>query len=131
MAGAEQPGTVVRSAEEACRRAIALFDQRRFFEAHEFFEYVWKAAEVEEADRPFWKGVTQVAVGCCHVQRENTRGALALLERAVGHLQRYPSPHREIDTRALIGVARIVADRVRQHGASPDLDFPRFPALRS
>ena len=38
LAGAEQPGTVVRSAEEACRRAIALFDDRRFFEAHEFFE---------------------------------------------------------------------------------------------
>ena len=69
-----------------------MFDAQRFFEAHEFFEYVWKADEVGERDRPFWKGVTQVAVGCCHAQRGNDHGALALLGRAAGYLRRYPSP---------------------------------------
>jgi hypothetical protein len=106
-----------------------LFDERRFFEAHEFFEYVWKADDVDDRDRRFWKGVTQVAVGCCHAQRENTCGALALLERAAGHLRRFPSPHRGIDTTALVSVARSVADQVRQRGASDSLDFPKFPAV--
>ncbi len=117
------------SAREACRRGIALFDERRFFEAHEFFEYAWKADDVEDRDRLFWKGVTQVAVGCCHAQRENDRGALALLERAAGHLRRFPSLHRGIDTTALLSVARSVADQVRQRGASASLDFPKFPAV--
>ncbi len=116
---------IVGSAREACRRGIALFDEQRFFEAHEFFEDTWNAAA--ERDRDFWKGVTQVAVGCCHAQRENRRGALTLLERAVGYLRSFPSPHHGIDTRALISVAQTVADQVRLHGASADLDFPGFP----
>ena len=111
----------------ACRRAIELFDEKRFFESHEFFEDVWKANDVEGRDRPFWKGVTQVAVGCCHAQRGNERGALALLERAEGYLRGYPSPHCGIDTTALISLTRRVTDQVREHSASPDLDFPEFP----
>ena len=121
------PEAVVGSAEEACRRGIALFDERRFFEAHEFFEYAWKADDVDDRDRRFWKGVTQIAVGCCHAQRGNDRGALALLERAVTNLQAYPSPQCGIDTRALVSIARSVADQVREHGASANLDFPKFP----
>ncbi len=115
------------SAQEACRKGIALFDERRFFEAHEFFEYVWKADDVEDRDRRFWKGVTQVAVGCCHAQRGNDRGALALLERAASHLRCFPSPHRGIDTAELISVTRTVVDQVRQRGASDSLEFPGFP----
>jgi predicted metal-dependent hydrolase len=104
---------------------VALFNEQRFFEAHEFFEDTWNAAD--DRDRDFWKGVTQVAVGCCHAQRENRRGAVTLLERAVGYLRSFPSPHHGIDTRALISVAQTVADQVRLHGASADLDFPGFP----
>ncbi len=117
------------SAREACRRGIALFNERRFFEAHEFFEYAWKADDVDDRDRGFWKGVTQVAVGCCHAQRGNSRGALALLERAAGQLRHFPSPHWGIDTTALVSVARSVADQVRQRGASASLDFPRLPTV--
>jgi predicted metal-dependent hydrolase len=124
-----EPEEVVGSAQEACRRGIELFDERRFFEAHEFFEYIWKADDVDDRDRRFWKGVTQVAVGCCHAQRGNDRGALALLERAAGHLRRFASPHCGIDTTALVAVARSVAEQVRQRGASASLDFPRFPTV--
>ncbi len=54
-----EPEEVVGSAQEACRRGIALFDERRFFEAHEFFEYAWKADDVDDRDRRFWKGVSR------------------------------------------------------------------------
>ena len=74
-----EPEDVVNSAREACRRGIVLFNERRFYEAHEFFEYAWK-------------GVTQVAVGCCHTQRGNGRGALSLLTRASDQFRSFPSP---------------------------------------
>ncbi|HUH06865.1 MAG TPA: DUF309 domain-containing protein [Egibacteraceae bacterium] len=127
LAHRQEPDAVVRSAEEALRIAVTLFDERRFFEAHEFLEYVWKSDEIPEADREFWKGVTQVAVGCCHGQRRNDAGAVALLERAEGYLSSYPSPHEGIDTAALRAVALDVAAQVREHGASPELEFPAFP----
>lgn len=111
------------------KAGVALFDERRFFAAHERFEAVWKADDIDKPDRAFWKGVTQVAVGCCHAQRGNAPGALALLNRAEGYLSGYPSPHCGIDTAALIAVARTVADQVRRCGASARLDFPRFPVV--
>lgn len=129
LADGGDPTTGVRSAREACRRGIALFDEQRFFEAHELFEYAWKALDIEESDRPFWKAVTQVAVGCCHAQRGNDRGALAVLERAIGELGRYAAPHCGIDTAALIAGAQRVAEQIRQRGASVDLDFPKFPTV--
>ncbi len=121
------PVDVVASADEALARAVALFDAERFFEAHEFFEYAWKSDDVDEADRDFWKGLAQVAVGCCHVQRGNDEGAVTLLERAAGYLRPYPSPHHGVATGGVIDRALAVAVAVRERGASPQLSFPRFP----
>jgi predicted metal-dependent hydrolase len=83
---------------------------------------------VPAADRRFWKGVTQVAVGCCHVQRGNSRGAVALLNRAAANLRNYPSPHHSVDTAALIMLTCDVAGQVGRRGASPEIDFGEFPA---
>jgi uncharacterized protein len=127
MAHAEEPEAVVSTLDEAFERAVALFDARRFFEAHEFFEHIWKSAWVDPADKAFWKGVTQTAVGCCHVQRGNDRGAVTLLERAAEHLAPYPERHRGVDTVALAEAARSVAAQVRTEGAAPERAFPRFP----
>jgi hypothetical protein len=123
------PAEVVGSVDEALREAATLFDQRRFFEAHEFLEWVWKSDQVDSRDRDFWKGVTQVAVGFAHTQRGNDSGAVTLLQRAVRHIAPYPSPYCGIDVEALATAALAVARRVEQDGASPDLDFPRFPLV--
>ncbi len=129
LAHEQEPEQVVASAAQACQRAIELFDERRFFEAHEFFEYVWKADGIEAGDRRFWQGVTQVAVGCCHAQRGNARGARTLLERAAANLSHYPSLHQSIDTAALIRLTDDIARQIRSQGASPRLEFARFPPL--
>ena len=122
-----EPEGTPRSVDEACRRGIALFNEQRFFEAHELFEWAWKAEGIGDGDHAFWKAVTQVAVGCCHAQRGNDRGALALLERAAEQLGSFPAPHCGIDPVRLAALARGVADQVRRHGASARLDFPKFP----
>jgi uncharacterized protein len=127
MAHAEDPEAVTSSLEEAFARAVELFDEERFFEAHEFFEHVWKSDWVDPDDKEFWKGVTQVAVGCCHVQRGNGRGALTLLERAADYLAAYPDRYHGVDTVALAEAARAVAAQVRTEGASPRRAFPGFP----
>ena len=115
------------SVSEALQVAVGLFDQQRFFEAHEFLEWIWKSDEVPAADRDYWKGVTQVAVGYVHTQRGNARGALTLLRRAQGHMAPYPSPYRGVDRDALAAGTQEVIGRIQRSGPSPDLDFPRFP----
>lgn len=127
LADRQEPDEVVDSVRAAFDRAVALFDQERFFEAHEFFEWIWKSEDVEPADRDFWKGVTQVAVGCVHTQRGNADGALTLLARAADHLAPYPSPHHGVDTAALVRAARALATAVRTLGPSPRRGFPTLP----
>jgi len=122
-----EPGDVVSTVSEALERAAALFDRERFFEAHEFLEWIWKSDQIEPADRDYWKGVTQIAVGCAHTQRGNAAGAVTLLERAQRYMASYPSPYRGVDREALAGGARAVVDQIATDGPGPDLRFPRFP----
>jgi hypothetical protein len=75
-----QPGGVARTPDEALDEAQRLLDEGLPFHAHEVLEDAWKAAAAPE--RPFWKGLAQLAVGATHVARGNSVGAAALLERA-------------------------------------------------
>jgi hypothetical protein len=113
------------SIEEAFDLAVEHFDRGRFFEAHECFELIWRRGPADE--RLFWKGLAQVAVGLCHCQRDNARGALALLARGALHVVRFTSPYRGVDVQTLIESCRQVAEAIRREGASDGLAFPRFP----
>lgn len=127
LASREEPEDVVSSVAEALERAIALFDEQRFFEAHEFLEYVWKSDEIDAADRDFWKGVTQVAVGLTHVQRGNPTGAVTLLERAGSYMAGYPGRHGGVDAEELSRRASGVAAAVRDGATGPEAAFFSFP----
>ena len=130
MPDREDPAEVVDSIPDALDRVVALFAQHRFFEAHEFLEWIWKSGSVPAADRDYWKGVTQVAVGFAHTQRRNAAGARTLLRRAQRHMAPYPSPYGGVDRDALAAAAQAVLDQVDRVGPSPDLDFPGFPLAR-
>jgi uncharacterized protein len=111
--------------DEALRTGVRLWDEQRFFEAHECLEDVWHHAP--EADVEFWKGVIQVAVGCVHVQRGNPGGAITMWERAAARLDPYPDPHHGIRTAVLAAAARAGAAAVGD-GASVTLPaLPRTP----
>ena len=127
LAHRREPEEVVSTVAEAFEEAVSLFDQERFFEAHEFLEYIWKSDEIPDSDRDFWKGVTQVAVGCVHTQRGNDKGAVTLLERAQRYMSPYPPTYHGVAAEALADAATALAGEVREHGASNDRRFFRFP----
>ena len=136
MTGRVDPDDVVTDVADALERGAALFDAQRFFEAHEFFEWIWKRGGVPESDRTFWKGVAQVAVGYVHTQRGNASGAQTLLHRGARHLRlgARDGPadsgrdvHAGVDAARLAADALAFADLVAHDGASPEAPFPRFP----
>lgn len=101
-----EPEEIATSQGEVLGFAALLFDAGRFFEAHEFFEHLWKSERTLESDRGFWQGLTQLAAAHCHVQRGNRTGAYTLFHRAIASLEPYPRVHRSIDARALVRDAR-------------------------
>jgi uncharacterized protein len=113
--------------EEALALGVALWDEERFFEAHECLEAVWHAAP--QADRDFWQGVIQVAVACVHHQRGNLDGAIALLGRARERLTPYPDVHRGVDVDQLRVFCDGAAAALEDAGEVVEVGLPRFPAM--
>ncbi len=74
--------------------ALDLFNRAAFFDAHEVWEDVWRAAPPEE--KKFLQGLIQVAVAFHHHSTGNLVGARSLLERGTRNLQGYPEEHGDL-----------------------------------
>lgn len=113
--------------EEALAAGRWLWDQQRYFEAHECLEDVWHHAPKE--DREFWQGVIQVAVACVHHQRGNARGVASSCRKAHRRLQPYPSVHHGVDVDQLRTFCDGVADVMDRAGETVEIGYPIFPAM--
>lgn len=83
------------SHREPFAHGIELFNQQRFFDAHEELEDAWRA-ETGEA-RLFLQGITQVAVALHHYSTGNRAGATSVLARALRNLSDYPERYAGIE----------------------------------
>ncbi len=110
--------------DRALAKAVELWNLQRFFEAHEVLEDVWHTAPAH--DRRFWQGLIQVAVGCCHHQRGNVRGAVALLRKAADKLGGYADVYHGVDVEQLRVFASGAADAIEQAGEIFDIGYPEF-----
>lgn len=97
------------------------FNRRQFFQCHETLEELWKRAP--EADRGFYQGVLQIAVGLLHAQRRNHRGALLSVERGIRRLGPYPHSYRGIDLHRLVTAAKDVAQALVRLGPERIAEF--------
>lgn len=122
LAEEHDPQTV----EEALQLGVRLWNDGRYFEAHECLENVWHAAP--EADTDLWQGVIQLAVAGVHIQRGNPTGARALLGRALERLAGYPDLHRGIDVAAARSTCRALAATIAATGIEVAAGPGPFPA---
>ena len=77
------------------QRGLTLFNRGKYFDAHEVWEDVWRAAPVEE--KKFLQGLIQIAVALHHHSRGNAVGARSLLARAQRNLSHYPDTYAGIN----------------------------------
>ena len=109
---------LLRAADEAraLPKSDALAEAERLvlagqpFYAHEVLEGPWHLAE--PAERAFWQGLAQVAVGLTHVQRGNAVGARSLLRSGAEKLAAYEDGHEGVAVSRVVAEARALADRV-------------------
>jgi hypothetical protein len=71
----------------ALRRGAALFNGGLFFECHEYFEGIWRAAP--GADKAFYQGIILVAAGFYHYEKGNRHGARVKLASGIAMLRRF------------------------------------------
>ncbi len=77
---------------------IVLFNRGDFFEAHEVWESLWM--ETFDADKQFYQGLIQAAVGLCHFCNGNVRGAAKLYRSSYDYMKRYGDRHLGLDNAA-------------------------------
>ena len=82
------------------RRGIDLFNEARFFDAHEALEDVWRAAA--PAEKKYFQGLVQVAVAFHHHSTGNFVGMRSVLQRAAKNLAPAPADFAGIDLKRLL-----------------------------
>jgi len=77
-----------------------LFNQEKYFEAHEVLEDLWQKEKGE--NRHFYQGLIQIAVVFVHIQRGNKKGALNLYQKARIHFEGYPSSYLGVNVSKIL-----------------------------
>ncbi len=66
------------------QKGIKSFNDRNFYDAHEYWEELWLNYKLEEAK--FIQGLIQLAVSYYHLYNDNLNGAKSMLRKCLGKL---------------------------------------------
>ena len=111
------------------RRGIHLFNQARFWEAHESWEAVW--LRHPEDGRFFIQGLIQMAAGYHQLRRRIYRGFLIHLRRAQERLVLFPDRFLGIDVAGLRNeIERVLSAEGFEVTEDVVADFPQIVAPR-
>jgi uncharacterized protein len=80
-------------------QGIRLFNQGRYFEAHEALEAAWR--EETGSIRELYRGILQAAVVYLHITRRNYPGAIKVYQRCRKWLAPWPAVCRGVEVEKL------------------------------
>ena len=77
------------------------FNRQLFYEAHDVLEDLW-LPDRHGANGEFYKGLIQLAGAFVHLQKNRLRPAAALFKLAQANLEKFSSPHMQLDLPAVL-----------------------------
>ena len=81
--------------KESLQEAIDLFNNQKWYEAHDAFEDIWNDLVGDE--RQIVQGILQVSVSQFHLNKGNYNGAMILLGEGIGRIRNRVSDDLGID----------------------------------
>ena len=81
--------------KDSLQEAIDLFNNQKWYEAHDAFEDIWNDLVGDE--RQIVQGILQVSVSQFHLNKGNLNGAMILLGEGLGRIRNKVSEDLEID----------------------------------
>lgn len=102
------------------------FNRQLFYEAHDVLEELWLAEGKAGANYGFYKGLIQFAGAFVHLQKGRLRPAAALFKLSRSYLEKYPSPHQQLDVTQVLALGVQWIEKLEQgsHAENPLLKFP-------
>ncbi len=95
---------------------LRLFNERRFFEAHEELELAWRAEPAPA--RNLYHGILQLGLAWYQVSRRNYRGAVSMLDRAEFWLAALPAACQGLEVEPIRAQVRKLRSEVENLGPS-------------
>jgi predicted metal-dependent hydrolase len=79
-----------------------------------------------------YQGILQIGVACYHIQNQNWRGAMKLLDRGMPKLRRFSPTCMGIDLQQLLIDAEAMRQQLLQSGPEWEVGFPSslFPTIQ-
>jgi uncharacterized protein len=96
-------------------QAIEEFNQGEFYACHDTLEAIW--IEAPSAEKNFFQGILQIAVGLYHLGNQNWRGAVILLGEGLNRLRKYQPDDGGIHVEQLIDDASELLTELQTLGA--------------
>ena len=89
--------------EDLFIKGLVEYNNKNFYDAHEFWEELWSDYKLEEAN--LIQGLIQVAVGYYHLSNLNQKGSIGLFTKSIKKLDPY------VDSKSLpVDIALIIED---------------------
>jgi len=116
--------------EPRLQEAVALFNRRSFFRAHEVLEEVWR--DVPEGDRALYETLIRLATALhLRLNRGGHRGTVNLLQQALVRLEDLRPEAAGVDTAALYDDVATYVEHLRaEPGAAGWRERFRVPRIR-
>jgi len=107
-----------------------LFNQGKFFEAHDVLEHLW-LADRQGPNGAFHKGLIQLAGAFVHLQRNRPPPAASLFKLALANLEKYPATHEHLNLKNICGlIGTWLADLERTQFKVNPLTATNAPQLK-
>jgi hypothetical protein len=74
---------------------IKLFNESKYFEAHDWFEDLWM--DLKGEDKIFIQALVQISVGSYHLVNNNLQGAISQYTKALIKLEKFPEKNEKIN----------------------------------
>lgn len=103
------------------REGILLFNEGRYFEAHEELEAAWK--EERGKVRELYQGILEAAVTYLHIRRRNYAGAIKVYGRCMRWLKDWPDICRGADVAQLRRDLEAAISETRRLGGARLAEF--------
>jgi len=108
---------------------LRLYNDGRFWHAHEAWEEIW--LEADGVESRFYQGLIQVAAACFHIERGNWSGTYKLLHFATANLLPAEPAYLGLDVSQLLERIDLMLEELHavRHCAKPQFDLSLIPEL--
>ena len=104
---------------------LRCYRSQKFFLAHEHWESVW--LKCQEPGKSFLQALIQMAAAFHHLQRNNFKGAVSLLNAALRKLEPYPALFESVEVTSLREELKAWLEVLEAPSSIP---HPPFPQIR-